>query len=212
MKNYHRFIQIVLLLIFVGCAPVTGVIKYKPTDNVVKHDNKVSDEIKIAILDFQDNRHDADGKEKMIGTVYGGYKNPLIRIYSEKTICLDIMDAVENLLTANGFQVNKYPGLTDYSSLAGEKYIVKGKINKFWTESFYGTGAVVDIDIEIFDRQYKKIWSGKFEDYKRGGIGGGVAADTNKMILMLNEVFSGAIQKAWLEQGMQNALESLKKE
>jgi len=208
VKNYHRFIQIVILLIFVGCAPVTAVIKYEPTDNVVKHDNKESDGIKIAILDFPDNRYDTDEYEKMIGTVYGSFKNPLIRIYSEKTISLDVMDAVESLLTANGFQVNKYPGLTDYSALAGEKYVVKGKINKFWTESMYSTWALVDIDIEIFDRQHKKIWSGKFEDEK----GEGVLMDTNVMILLLNEALSDAIEKAWFKQGMQNALGGFKKD
>jgi len=42
--------------------------------------------------------------------------------------------------------------------------------------------------------------------------GGGVFTDTHKMVLMLNEVLSDAIQKAWLEQGMRNALESLKEE
>ena len=44
---------------------------------------------------------------------------------------------------------------------------MKGKTNKFWTEAMFAMGAVVDIDIGIFDRQHKRIWGGKFEDYKK---------------------------------------------
>ena len=197
----------------VGCAPHTGLVQYNPVSDRTMCDKDTGQHIAIAILDFPDRRYDSKGKENMIGTVYGGYKNPLKRIYSNhQTINLDVMDAMENLFKANGFSVKKYADVSDHSALSDERLVVKGWVNKFWTESMTRVGVVVDIDVEIYDREHEKIlWNGKIEDYQKRGMGGGVFQDPKKMVLFLNEVLSSAIRKAWTEKGMLRALEGLKK-
>jgi hypothetical protein len=149
----------------------------------------------------------------MIGTIYGSLKNPLKRIYSHQTINLDVMDALENLFTANGFVVKTYPGALDYSNLSDEKLAAKGHINQFWTESYFTEGAVVDIYVEIFERKRERfIWRGKINGFEKRPGGGGVLTSPNDMVLFLNEVFSDAIEKTWTEEGMRKALTSLEKE
>ena len=172
--------------------------------------------ITVGILDIPDRRHDAEGKESMIGTVYWslGYgappKIPIRRIYSQQPIDLDVIDAIGNLFSANGFQVQKYQRVIECHDLSDERLCVKGQINHFWTEAFNRVGAIVDIDIEIWDRKHHKvIWNGKITNVekKHGPIGPFALADTDKMVLFLNYVLSEAINTAWTIGGMREALE-----
>ena len=211
-KSILATILLIIVSTFLGCTSHIGVIEFNPFGDEWMYET-LGQNVAIAILDFPDRRHDSKGKESMIGTVYGGYKNPLKRIYSEQTINLEVMEAMENLFRENGFRVKKYPGVSDYSSLLDERLAVKGQINKFWTESYNRIGAVVDIDLEIFDRKHEKIlWNGKINDFQKKGGGGGVFTNPNMMVLFLNQVLSSAIKKAWTQQGMLKALESLPKE
>jgi hypothetical protein len=149
----------------------------------------------------------------MIATVYDGFKNLIKRIYSEQTVNLDVIDAFGNLFSANGFQVMKYPRVRDCNELADERLCVKGIINRFWTESFNRMGAAVDIAVEIYDRKlYEVIWSGEIEGFQKKGIGGAYFTNTDKMVSLLNEVFSEAMNDAWTTQGMREALERWKRE
>jgi len=169
--------------------------------------------IRVAIIKIPDRRDPSEGGMKMIGTVYGGFKNVLRRIYSEQTVNLDVIDAFGNLFSANGFQVMKYPRVRDCNELSDERLCVKAIINRFWTESFSRVGAAVDIDAEIYDRKlYGVIWSGKIEGFQKKGMGGGVLTNTDKMVLLLNEVFADAMNNAWTTQGMREALERWKTE
>ena len=93
---------------------------------------------------------------------------------------------------------------------SNERLVVKGQINKFWTESMTRKGAVVDIYAEIYDIMNKKtVWSGKIENCKKRGIGGGIFQDTNEMVSLLNEVLSNAISQAWNQKGLYKALQDL---
>jgi hypothetical protein len=189
-------------------------------------DKSLGQNITVGILDIPDRRHDAAGKEYMIGTVYSSlrpatgpltipFKKIYKRIYSEQTINLDVMDALTTLFSANGFQVKKYPGAIECDDLSAERLCVKGQINHFWTESFNRVGAVVEIDIEVWDRKYgKAIWSGKIADVQKKytayfpfSLG-----ETERMVLFLNQVLSEAINTAWTLQGMRAALEKWKTE
>jgi len=191
-------------------------VKYDPATTMMI-DKSLGQNITVGILNIPDRRHDAEGKEYMIGTVYLSLtpatappKIPIKRIYSEQPINLDVMDALGNLFSANGFQVKTYPGAIECDDLSDERLCVKGQINHFWTELFNRVGAVVEIDIEVWDRKYRKvIWSGKITDVQKKytayfpfSLG-----ETNRMVLFLNQVFSEAINTAWTIQGMREALE-----
>ena len=190
-------------------------VKYDPATTIMI-DKSLGQNIAVGILDIPDRRHDAEGREFMIGTVYSGLgwsveKIPLRRIYSEQPIDLDVMDALGNLFSANGFQVKKYPGAIECYDLSDERLCVKGQINHFWTEVFNRTGAVVDIDIEVWDREHHKvIWSGKISAVqKKYGAGIPILAlnETDRMVLFFNQVFSEAINTSWTIGGMREALE-----
>jgi len=196
-------------------------VKYDPATTMMI-DKSLGQNITVAILDIPDRRHDAEGKEYMIGTVYLSLtpatappKIPIKRIYSEQPINLDVMDALGNLFSANGFQVKKYPGAIECDDLSDENLCVKGQINHFWTELFNRVGAVVEIDIEVWDRKYRKaIWSGKITDVQKKytayfpfSLG-----ETDRMVLFLNSVLSEAINTAWTLKGMREALEEWKTE
>ena len=190
-------------------------VKYDPADTLMIS-KSLGQNITVGILDIPDRRHDAEGKEFLIGTVYWSLglsappKIPIRRIYSQQPIDLDVMDAIGNLFSANGFQVQKYQRVIECHDLSDERLCVKGQINHFWTEAFNRVGAIVDIDIEIWDRKHHKvIWNGKITNVekKHGPIGPFALADTDKMVLFLNYVLSEAINTAWTIGGMREALE-----
>jgi hypothetical protein len=210
-----------------GETPATGKVsvKYDPA-TIMMIDKSLGQNITVGILDIPDRRHDAAGKEYMIGTVYSSlrpatgpltipFKKIYKRIYSEQTINLHVMDALTTLFSANGFEVKKYPEGTACDDLSDERLCVKGQINQLWTERFYHVGAVVEIDIEVWDRKYDKaIWSGKIADFQKKHKAYFPASldETDRMVLFLNSVFSEAINTAWTLQGLRKALEKWKTE
>jgi hypothetical protein len=176
-------------------------------------DESLGRNINVAIARIPDRRNPSEGGMKTIGTVYDGYKNVIRRIHSEQTVDLDVIDAFGNLFSANGFQVMKYPHVRDCNELLDERLCLKGTINRFWTESFNRVGAAVDIDAEIYDSKLNAIiWSGKIEGFRKKGLGGAYFTNTDKMVLLLNEVFAEAMNNAWTKQGMREALERCKRE
>ena len=210
MKFHKVFVVIVFAFIFAGCGSRVGVVKYN-ADTLIGTNKELGKDVSIAILAFPDKRYDSNGRNTLIGTVYGGYKNPLIRIYSEKTINQDVMNALENLFKANGCCVKKYPNTTDLFAVSDERLVVRGQINKFWTECMVRQGAVVDIDLEIYDMtNKKKLWSGKIEGFEKRGMGGGIFQDTDVLVLLLNVVLANAIEEAWNNNGMSASLKNLK--
>ena len=207
-KSIVIFVGFIIAVVLSGCGPKTAPIKYDPFAAGMISEG-LGQNVTVAILDFPDKRRDSEGKEKMVGTVYGGFKNAVKRIYSEQPINLDVIDALGNLFSANGFHVKKYPGVTKRAELTDERLVVQGQINKFWAEVYQRMGAVVDIDISIYDRKHDKfVWSGKIEDFQKKGA----SLDTSKMFSLLTEVLENAIRKAWAEQGMLAALYSWSKE
>jgi hypothetical protein len=94
-----------------GCWSSTGDIEYKPAaKSLVEKQSETS--ITIAILDFTDQRfsikkYRSKRKNNLIAVFFGGYKNPIRKVYSNQKVALDVMDAVENLFKANGFNVKK---------------------------------------------------------------------------------------------------------
>lgn len=133
-------------------------------------------------------------------------------------------EALRNLFKANGFNVIRYYGSSDVSSLSDERLAVKGQINEFWMNGYamkgYSGGrgvppsieATIDIDLTIIDTKYQRtIWTGKIENYQKIGPNKGIFTSTNKIFLFLNTVFSNAIEKAWIDYGMLNALRNLDK-
>jgi len=207
-KSIVIFVGFIIAVVLPGCGPKTAPIKYDPVNTEMIH-KELGQNVTVAILDFPDERKDSEGKETMVGTVYGGFKNAVKRIYSEQPINLDVIDALGNLFSANGFDVKKYPGVMNHTELTDERLVVQGQINKFWSEVYQRMGAIVDIDISIYDRKHDKfVWSGKIEDFQKKGA----SLDTTKMFSLLTEVLANGIRKAWTEQGMQQALESWSKE
>ena len=207
-KSIMILVGFIIAVVLPGCGPKTAPIKYDPFAAGMISEG-LGQNVTVAILDFPDKRRDSEGKEKMVGTVYGGFKNAVKRIYSEQPINLDVIDALGNLFSANGFHVKKYPEVINQTELTDERLVVQGQINKFWTEVYQRMGAEVDIDISIYDRKHDKlVWSGKIEDFQRKGA----SLNTSNMFSLLTEVLENAIRKAWTEQGMLAALYSWSKE
>ena len=157
----------------------------------------------IAILNFPDVRKDFKENDTLIGTLYGAvYHNPLQRVHSKQPINLDIMNVMETLFFANGFQVKRYPNISNPSQLPDERLVIKGKVNKLWVKIFHSIEADVDIDVEIFDKKLKKnVWIGKIQHSQEED-----PSKTVGMVPFLNEVLQKAVYNAWIEQGMKKAL------
>ena len=214
LKSLLSLVGFCLVFNILNCSPKDRVasVKYDVADSEMTN-KSLGQNIRVAIIKIPDRRDPSEGGMKMIGTVYDGFKRIVRRIYSEQTVNLDVIDAFGNLFSANGFQVMKYPRVRDCNELADERLCVRGIINRFWTESFNRVGAAVDIDVEIYDRKlYEVIWSGKIEGFQKKGIGGAYFTNTDKMVSLLKEVFSEAMNNAWTTQGMREALERWKRE
>jgi hypothetical protein len=203
-----------------GCSD-NGNIEYQPVGTVLTNE-QLGQNVALAILDFPDKRppfrrSTFNRKSNLVGIFFGyyiGLKIPMRKLYSDQATTIDVIDAIDNSFEANGFNVIRYEGLSDSSSLSEERLAVKGWINEFLIEGVPAWGgtppsmvATIDIDFTIIDiKRQKTIWTGKIENYRRMGRNRGVFTGTNNIFLFLNKVFSDAIEEAWIDHGMLNAL------
>jgi len=167
----------------------------------------------ISILNFTDKR---EGRKGMaIGGLYDMvYHTPRVNLYSEQPVPLAIMGVMETLFKANGFQVKQFPSVSEPSEIDDGTFVVTAQINKFWVKIFHSMEAWVDIDVKIIDRKLgKTIWIGKIQstqvkapNVNAGNIFSGVLGDEKDLSPFLDETLGNAIRKAWIEQGMRNAL------
>ena len=74
-----------------------------------------------------------------------------------------MIEALRNLFKANGFNVIRYNGNSDFSSLPDERLVVRGQINEFWMNGYPGgrgtapsIQAKIDIDLTIIDTKIVK--------------------------------------------------------
>ncbi len=179
---------------------------FNPFSYAGMHSTELGQNQTVAILNFPDRRESSEKGNTHIGTIYGVvYHNPLVEIHSVQPVSNDIMNAMETLFMANSFQVKKFAA--GAQSNLGERFQVRGQINKLWVGCFHDAEATVDIDAEIFDAKEKKIiWAGKIEFQE--------TIDPKSMFLVpfLNKTLGNAFNKAWNVEGMRSAFKDLPKE
>ena len=222
-KGLLIFKTFIICTLFCSCS---GDIEYQPVSEALTN-KQLGQNVAVAILDFPDKRppvttFSSKRKSNLVGIFCGYYtsiKFPLRKLYSDQAITLDVIDAIANSFKVNGFNVIRYYGYSDSSSLSDERLAIKGQINEFlikgvpaWRGISPSIIATIDIDLMIIDTKYQRtIWTGKIENYRRIGPNRGIFTGTNKIFLFLNTVFSDAIEKAWIDYGMLNTLRSLDK-
>jgi hypothetical protein len=79
-----------------------------------------------------------------------------------------VTEALRNLFKANGFNVVRYFGKSEFSSLPDERLVVKGQIIRFWLNGHALNGyagsrgkppiieATIDIDLAVIDTQHQR--------------------------------------------------------
>jgi hypothetical protein len=206
-----------------------GDMEYQPVGETLTN-KQLGQNVTLAILGFPDKRPPVKGiayskkrsfkpKKNLVGILFGGFKIRLRKLYSSQAISLYVIEALRSLFKANGFNVIRYYGNSDVSSLSDERLAVKGRINEFWINGYPGgpgtspsIKATIDIDLTIIDtKSQKTIWTGKIESNRKIGPNKGIFTGKKKIFLFLNTVFSDAIEKAWNDYGMLNALSGLEK-
>jgi len=216
----------IIVSTFFVCCSSTGDIAYRAVreDSVNEHRGQ---NVKLAIVEFPDKRPKLKGfayskklgskpKHDQLGAFWGAYKLTLRKLYSKQAITLDVIEALADLFEANGFRARKYFG-SGMSVLPDERLSVQGQINEFfmngypaWRGIAPSIEAVIDIDVMIVDMKYQRtIWSGKIEGYRKMGKSRGVFTGGGKIFSFFNLVFSRAIEKAWIDDGMLKALADL---
>ena len=227
-KGLLAFKVLVLSALLSSCSN-TGDMEYQPVGEMLTN-KQLGQNVPLVILDFPDNRPPVKGfawskklaakpKKNFVGILFGAYNIQIRKLHSNQAISLDVTEAIRKLFKANGFNVIRYYGSSDVSSLSDERLAVKGQINEFWMNGYPGARgtspsiiATIDIDLTIIDTKYQRtIWTGKIENYQEIGPNKGIFTSKNKIFLFLNTVFSNAIEKAWIDYGMLNALRSLDK-
>ena len=227
LKSFQLIFSVFVIFALLSSCSNTGDMEYQPVGETLTN-KQLGQNVTLVILDFPDKRPPVKGfaystkrsfkpKKNLVGIFFGGYKIRIRKLYSNQTLSLDVIDAIENLFKANGFNVIRYNENSDVSSLSDERLEAKGQINKFWINGYPGgpgvspsIEATIDIDFRINDTKYQRtIWTGKIENYQKIGPNKGIFTGTNKIFLFLNTVFSDAIEKAWIDYGMLNALRSL---
>ena len=219
---------VVISALLVGCSN-TGDIEYQPVGEALAN-KQLGQNVALAILFFPDKRPPVKGfayskklatkpKKNLVGILFGAYKIRIRKLNSNQAISRDVVDALEKLFKTNGFKVKRYFGKSDVSSLSNARLAVKGQINEFWLNGYPGgRGAsprivtTIDIDLTIFDTKYQQtIWAGKIENYREIGPNRGIFTGTDTIFSFLNTVFSDAIEKACIDDGLLNALGNLDK-
>ena len=230
IKNKDPLILKVFVMsaLLMGCSN-TGDMEYQPVGEALI-DKQLGQNVTLVILNFPDQRPPVKGfayskklatkpKKNLVGILFGAYKIRIWKLHSNQAISLDVVEALGNLFKANGFNVIRYRGISDFSSLQDERIVVKGRINEFWINGFPGgrgtspsIEATIDIDLAIIDTKYRKtIWTGRIENNCEIGPNRGIFTGTDKIFLFLNNAFSDALEKAWIQNGMLRALRDLDK-
>jgi len=218
----------VISALLVGCSN-TGDMEYQPLGEALSN-KQLGQNVTLAILSFSDKRPPVKGfayskklatkpKKNLVGIFFGAFKIRLRKLHSNQAISLAVVEALSNLFKANGFTVIRYRGISDFSSLPEERLVVKGQINEFWMNGYPGgpgtspsIEAIIDIELIIIDTKYHQtIWTGRIENHRKIGRNRGIFTGTHKIFLFLNKAFSDAIEKAWIENGMLNALSAIDK-
>ena len=227
-KGLLAFKVLVLSTLLSSCSN-SGDMEYQPVGETLTN-KQLGQNVPLVILDFPDNRPPVKGfaysnklatkpKKNLVGIFFGAYNIRIRKLHSNQAISLDVTEAIRNLFKANGFNVIRYNENSDSSPLPDERLVVKGQINEFWMNGYPGGRgtspsiiATIDIDLTIIDTIYQRtIWAGKIENYQKIGPNKDIFTGTHKIFLFLNSVFSNAIEKAWIDYGMLNALRSLDK-
>ena len=221
-KGLLTFKIFIICTLFWSCSNKDD-IEYQPVSKALTN-RQLGQNIKLAILDFPDKRFRlkryAFIRETidLVGVFIGGFRIPIRRLYSDQAITADVIDALGVLFEANGFSVKKYYGISNVSALTDERLAVTGRINEFSVIGYPGgrysspsIEAIIDIDVMIQDRRYQRtIWTGKVQDCRKMDSHG-IFTDPSEAFLFFNQVFSRAIEKAWIDDGMFKALGSLDK-
>ena len=227
-KGLLAFKILVLSTLLSSCSN-SGELEYQPVGE--RFTNKqLGQNVSLVILDFPDNRPPVKGfaysnklatkpKKNLVGILFGAYNIRIRKLHSNQMISHDVTEAFRNLFSANGFNVIRYNENSGSSPLPDERLEVKGQINEFWMSGYPGgrgtspsMEATIDIDLTIIDtKNQRTIWTGKIENYQKIGPNKGIFTGTNKIFLFLNTVFSDAVEQAWIEYGMLNALRALDK-
>ena len=198
------FKVLVLSTLLSSCSN-TGEIEYQPVSEILTN-KQLGQNVTLVILDFPDQRPPVKGllystkrsfkpKKKLVGILFGAYNIRIRNLNSSQTISLDVIDAIENLFKANGFNVIRYYGNSDVSSLSNERLEVRGQINEFWINGYPGghrtspsIEATIDINLRIIDTKYQRtIWTGKIENYQKIGPNRGIFTSTNKIFSFFTE-------------------------
>ena len=227
-KGLLAFKVLVLSTLLSSCSN-SGDMEYQPVGERLTN-KQLGQNVTLVILDFPDNRPPVKGfaysnklatkpKKNLVGILFGAYNIRIRKLYTNQAISLDVTEALRNLFKANGFNVIRNNENSDSSPLPDERLVVKGQINEFWMDGYPGGRgnstsiiATIDIDLTIIDTKCQRtIWTGKIENYQKIGPNKGIFTGTNKIFLFLNTVFSNAIEKAWIDYGMLNALRALDK-
>ena len=209
---------VVIILNFCSCWSSTGDIDYE-VSSALPADKRLGLASTIAILDIRDQRSSVKNlrskrKGNLIGVFYGGYKNPMRKIYSNQPIKSDVSDALERVLKEHGINVARYAGYSDISNKIKERIAVKGLINEFFLRSYPGLRsasptleATIDIDLVIFDMKYQReVWSGKITSVKKMPKHKGIFTKTDQIFSFLSMVLSDGLNKALIRQGMLKAI------
>ncbi len=227
-KGLLTFKVFIIATLLCGCSN-TGDMEYQPVSEILIN-KKLGQNITLAILDFPDKRSPVKGllysskrafnpKKNLIAIFFGAYNIRIRNLYSNQALSLDVIDAIETLFKTNGFNVIRYYGKPPASSLPDERLVVKGQINEFFAKGYpggRGTSPSLEVDIEIdltiIDTKFQKtIWTGKIEYFGKMGPNKGIFTRTNRIFSFLNTALSDAIERAWIDYGMSNALKNLNK-
>jgi hypothetical protein len=225
VSRERTFALLLGLSVLFGCS-AAGDIELNPSSEMRVNKQLGQDAI-VAILDFSDKRftrriykrYRFKPKKNLVGVFFGAMSIRVKTLYSDQAITDDVTDAIEFLFGANGFQIKKSPGRTEYSPSLKERLTVNGQINEFLIEGYpSGPGtspsivATIDIDLLILDTPTRKsLWKGKIVAYRKMGANRGIFTNTEKIFTFFNDVFSDAVERAWLDGGIRKALEGLDK-
>lgn len=226
-KNWLLIFNVFIISTLLSSCSNTGDMEFQPVGETLIN-KQLGQNITLAVIDFPDKRSSVKGfaysrkrsfkpGKKLICIFFGAYNIRIRKLYSNQTISLDVIDAIENLFKANGFNIITYNEKSAISDLPDERLVVKGQINEFLAKGYPGgrgaspsIEATIDIDLTIVDTKFQKtIWTGKIENYRKIGPNKGIFTGTDKIFLFLNAVFSNAIKKAWIDHGMRNGFRSL---
>ena len=204
-KVFKKLLGLVCICIFISGCATTNTANFKlPMASQITEDAAIG---KIYIGPFVDMRKGGKVDTTIIGTIRGGYGNPLTRIRDEGGADEFVRDQMINAARKRSILADRKPDTIvirrnnnawgiENSDSSGRPILV-GIINQLNVETGWSRGTIVDVSLDLINPVTGAvIWKSKLIGQDSSGLGSGIFESSTSLKQWLGDTIEKAVQSS----------------